>query len=87
MKEMWIVFITMFLSEIADKTQFALISFATKSSNLFKIWLAATLAFCVTNLIAVVLGGQINKCLPPNVVKFLSGTIFIIIGIYTILSK
>jgi putative Ca2+/H+ antiporter (TMEM165/GDT1 family) len=87
MKEILTVFITMFLSEIADKTQFALISFASKSKNLFKIWLAATLAFCATNLIAVVLGCQLNKFLPPSIIKYLSGIVFIIIGIYTILSK
>jgi len=87
MKEMLTVFITIFLSEIADKTQFAVISFATKSKNLFKIWLAATLAFCMTNFLAVVLGYQINKFFPPSTIKYLSGGVFIIIGIYTILSK
>jgi len=87
MKEMLTVFITIFLSEIADKTQFAVISFATKSKNLFKIWLAATLAFCMTNFLAVVLGYQINKFFPSSTIKYLSGSVFIIIGIYTILSK
>ena len=87
MKEFVTVFITMFLSEVADKTQFALISFATKSSNLLRVWFAATLAFCVTNFIAVILGAQVNKIFLPSITNYLSGTIFILIGIYTILSK
>jgi len=87
MKEFITVLITIFLSEIGDKTQLAVFSFATKSSNLFKIWLAATLAFCITNFIGIIIGGQINKFLPYNVIKYLAGTIFIIIGITTIFSK
>lgn len=87
MKEIITVFISIFVAEIADKTQFAVISFATKSLHPFNIWFAATLAFCVTNLIGIIIGQGFAKICPTEVIKYISGSIFIIIGLVTIIGK
>lgn len=87
MKEIITTFIAIFLAEIADKTQFAIISFSSKCVSPVNVWLGATLAFCVTNLVAVLLGYNVSKFFPPEIIKYISGSLFIIIGIITILSK
>lgn len=87
MKEIITTFIAIFLAEIADKTQFAIISFSTKCSSPFNIWIGATLAFCVTNFIGVVLGTNMAKFFPQEVLKYISGSVFIIIGIITMFSR
>ncbi len=87
MNEIILIFISVLAAEIGDKTQLAIISFASKTSKPFYIWLAASLAFLFMNLISVFLGQNIAKFLPHQYIKYLSGTIFIIIGLLTILSK
>ncbi|MCS7227395.1 MAG: TMEM165/GDT1 family protein [Endomicrobia bacterium] len=87
MKEIITTFIAIFLAEIADKTQFAIISFSAKSLSPVNIWVGATLAFCVTNFIGVVLGYNISKFFPLELVKYISGSVFIIIGVLTIIYK
>lgn len=87
MKEVITVFISMLFAEMADKTQLAVISFASKSTKPFNVWLGASLAFCVTNFLAVVLGCGFNKILPHIYLKYISGVIFITIGIVFLISK
>ncbi|MFN3550711.1 MAG: TMEM165/GDT1 family protein [Endomicrobiia bacterium] len=87
MKEMILTFISILVAEIGDKTQLAIMSFASKTSKPFYIWLAASLAFLVMNFISVFLGQNIAKFLPHHYIKYISGAVFIIIGILTIFSK
>jgi len=87
MKELITTFITIFLAEMGDKTQFAVMSFAAKSLKPINIYLGATLAFLVTNLISVILGVNIAKIFPHQYIKYISGLLFILIGTLTILSK
>lgn len=87
MKEIITVFISMLFAEMADKTQLAVISFASKSSKPFNVWLGASLAFCVTNFLAVIFGCAFNKIFPHIYLKYISGIIFITIGLIFLLSK
>jgi len=87
MKELITTFITIFLAEMGDKTQFAVMCFATKSLRPINIYLGATSAFLVTNLISVILGVTIAKIFPHQYIKYISGLLFILIGTLTILSK
>lgn len=87
MKELLTTFLAIFIAEMGDKTQFAIMSFATKSSKPFYIWFGASLAFLVTSFLAVILGQSITKFFPQNLIKYISGSLFIIIGIWTIFSR
>ncbi len=80
-------FLTIFLAEIGDKTQIALISLTAAKHKPIQIWLGATIAFCILNLLAVLVGYELNKYLPEQYLKYISGLFFIIVGIWTILSK
>lgn len=87
MNELITTFITIFIAEIADKTQFAIISFTTKGFKPINVWLGATLAFCVTNFLGVLLGFSITKVFPHEILKYISGCVFILVGIITIFSR
>ncbi len=87
MKELITTFLTILVAEMGDKTQLAVIGFAAKSLRPINIWLGATLAFLVTNLISIILGVNIAKIFPHEYIKYISGLLFIAIGILTILSK
>ncbi len=87
MKEIITTFFTIFLAEIADKTQFAVISFAANSKSPFNIWLGATLAFCLTNLLGVLFGCLLCNVFKPEIMKYISGAVFILVGIWTLISK
>ncbi|MCS7151784.1 MAG: TMEM165/GDT1 family protein [Endomicrobia bacterium] len=87
MKELITTLITIFTAEIADKTQFAIISFTAKGFKPINVWLGATLAFCITNFLGVVLGCGLTKVFPHEVLKYLSGLIFIIVGVVTLVTK
>ncbi|MEN3013075.1 MAG: TMEM165/GDT1 family protein [Endomicrobiia bacterium] len=87
MKEIIIVFFSMLFAEMADKTQLVAISFTTKSFKPLNVWLGATFAFCITNFLAVILGSVFSKIFPYHYLKYISGIIFIVIGIIFIFSK
>lgn len=80
-------FWTIFLSELGDKTQLAIISLTATKHKPLNIWLGATIALCILNLIAVYVGGILTKFLSKEYLKYSSGIFFIIIGLRTIFSK
>jgi len=80
-------FWTIFLAELGDKTQLALISLTAAKHKPLNIWLEATIAMCILNLLAVTVGGLVVKFFPEHYIKYASGTFFVIIGLSTIFSK
>lgn len=87
MKNFFAVFVSIFLAEIADKTQIAVFSFSASAKNKFIVFLAASLALALSSLIAVLFGDFIYRAISPKVVKIFSGILFIVIGIATIFLK
>jgi putative Ca2+/H+ antiporter (TMEM165/GDT1 family) len=75
-------FITIFLAEIGDKTQFAAIAAASQSKNLFPIWLAVTLGLVCAGTLGVLFGGLLGQFLNPVVMKYISGGLFIVVGLW-----
>ncbi|MDH4047001.1 MAG: TMEM165/GDT1 family protein [Gammaproteobacteria bacterium] len=86
-KSFAIVFGTVFLAELGDKTQLATILFATRESAgpLF-VFLAASLALVASSAIAVVIGSAISGWMNPRYLAFAAGAGFLIIGFWTIWS-
>jgi len=87
----WKIFLTaftaIFIAEIGDKTQLAVLGFSTKSNSVISIFLGAMCAFFVVTLIAVLFGEVITKYVPEKALHYGSATLFIIIGIWTFLTK
>lgn len=78
---------TIFLAELADKTELAVFSLVSKTKSPWSIFLGAMFAFGVATLIAVLLGEVVTKLVPINIIRFVSAGIFILIGVLTLLGK
>ncbi len=87
MKEFLTVFGAVFLAELADKTQFAILSFTTSAKSRWIVLLGAIVALSLTSFIAVIFGELLGKVIPQKALKVASGIIFIVIGIVTLIIK
>jgi putative Ca2+/H+ antiporter (TMEM165/GDT1 family) len=87
MKSLLVVFVTIFVAELGDKTQLATFLFAS-DSNLSRrgVFLAAALALVLSSLIAVLAGSQIAQYVSPKTLQTLAGVGFIAIGIWLLAS-
>lgn len=86
LKVFFVVFGTVFLAELGDKTQLATVLFASKPSvSLVTVFVGASLALILASLIAVAAGSVISHYVDPRYLSYIAGAGFIIIGIWTIL--
>ena len=86
LKVLFVVFGTVFLAELGDKTQLATVLFASKPSvSLVTVFVGASLALILSSLIAVADGSVISQYVDPRYLSYIAGAGFIIIGIWTIL--
>ncbi|HEY8181170.1 MAG TPA: TMEM165/GDT1 family protein [Thermoanaerobaculia bacterium] len=82
------VFITVFLAEIGDKTQLATMLFsADRETNKWMVFAGSSVALVIAAAIGVLVGAQLERFVQPRTLKMIAGAGFIIIGIWTILSR
>ena len=84
LKTFFIVFISVLIAEIGDKTQLATLGFATNSNSKLMVFLASSLALIVSSAIAVLIGDYISNYIDSKTLSLISGILFIIIGIWTL---
>ncbi len=78
------IFITVFIAELGDKTQLATMLFASdKEVNKWLIFAGASLALISTSAIAVIFGSSISNFIGEKVLRYIAGTGFILIGIWS----
>lgn len=81
-----VVFGTVFLAELGDKTQLATVLFASRpSASLLTVFAGASLALLVASGIAVAAGSVISHYVDPKYLSYIAGAGFIVIGIWTII--
>ena len=87
MKALWVVFLSVFIAELGDKTQLATLTFSTnREMNKWGIFAASSLALILSSLLAVLVGSQLSHWINPKVLKTIAGSGFIAIGIFTLWS-
>jgi putative Ca2+/H+ antiporter (TMEM165/GDT1 family) len=85
LKVLLVVFGTVFLAELGDKTQLATVLFASRPSvSLVAVFVGASLALVLSSLIAVAAGSVISQYVDPRYLSYIAGAGFIVIGIWTI---
>jgi putative Ca2+/H+ antiporter (TMEM165/GDT1 family) len=85
MQHVAIIFITVFLAELGDKTQLATLLFATdKSISPLLVFLAAAGALIAATGIAVLVGSFAERYLTMIPLELVAGLGFIAIGIWTL---
>ena len=86
LKMMLTIFATVFMAELADKTQLATLLFASdKQLNKLGVFVAAAAALVLSTALAVLVGGAAAHLINKKVLSMLAGAGFIIIGILTLL--
>ncbi len=79
------VFGTVFLAELGDKTQLATLLFSTKESvSLVTVFVGASLALTLATAIAVIGGSFISQYVDPKYLSYAAGFGFVLIGIWTV---
>jgi len=59
-------FITLFLAELGDKTQLAVITMTSSTESKISVFLGASLALVAVTLIGVVFGGVLSQYIPTE---------------------
>lgn len=80
-------FITIFLAEIGDKTQFAALTISSQTRSTLSVLLGTVLALSVAGTIGVLAGNVIGQFINPEKMKYVSGVIFIVMGIFILIKK
>ena len=82
-----VIFATVFIAELGDKTQLATMLFATeKEVSKITIFLAASAALVVASALGVLAGSLLAEYINENYLHYLSGVGFIGIGMFTLYS-
>lgn len=76
-----------FLAELADKTQLVGISMTAKSGKPMTVFLASVSAYIVVTAVSVIVGVLLGKYLRPEIIRYIAGTLFVLIGILMIFER
>ena len=80
-------FFAISIAELGDKTQLSILLLSSKTREHFKLLLGVMLAFLVVDGVAVAAGSWAVNLVPAEVLKILSGLVFIFFGVLAFLSK
>ncbi|NQV82156.1 MAG: TMEM165/GDT1 family protein [Alphaproteobacteria bacterium] len=85
LSQLWVIFATVFLAELGDKTQLATVLFAAeRDSKPLLVFVAAAAALVASTALAVVLGATAERVLTMVPLKLFAGVGFVAIGLWTI---
>lgn len=80
-------FFTIFLAELGDKTQLAVLSLSIHTKNPFIVFLAASLSLSLLSFIGAYFGSFLLKLAPRHIIEKIAGLIFILVGFFMFLKK
>lgn len=80
-----VVFASVFIAELGDKTQLATLLFASdREASKWTVFLGASLALVATSALGVLAGGFISQHVSAKLLHYLAGAGFILIGVWTL---
>ena len=80
-------FVTLFLAELGDKTQLAVITMTASTESKISVLLGASLALIVGTILGVLLGGILSQYSPTEWLQRIVAVGFIVIGVLMLLGK
>ncbi len=85
MKLFFTVAVTIFVAEIADKTQLATVLFAADgAANRLTVFAGAAVALTVASALAVFAGSLLSGLVEERTMSRIAGALFILIGVWTL---
>ncbi len=86
-KEFVVVMGTIFLMEMADKTQLSAVSFSAKIPRPGLVYLATVIGLALASVLSVILGRSLALLFPEKYLRYLVAAIFIITGVLTAIGR
>lgn len=87
-KTIFVVFTSVFIAEIGDKTQLATMMFSSnKDHSRMNVFIGSATALVLASGIGVLAGSFLSELISPGTLKIIAGIGFIAIGFWTIFSK
>lgn len=83
----WTTFTLIFLAEMGDKTQLAVITLSAKTGSPASVLIGAALSLTFVSLIGVVVGAALGQYLPAGLLEKIAAIAFIVIGVLMLLGK
>lgn len=84
-KILGVVFVSVFIAEMGDKTQLATMLFAAdKEASKWAIFFGASVALVATSAIGVLVGSVLSEYVNEKYLHYAAGAGFIIIGVWTL---
>jgi Ca2+/H+ antiporter, TMEM165/GDT1 family len=80
-------FLTLFLAEMGDKTQLAVITMTASTDAKASVFLGASAALVVVTLLGVLVGGVLTQLVPAEWLHRIAAVAFISIGVFMLLGK
>lgn len=80
-------FTTLFLAELGDKTQLAVLSLTASSRQPLAVFVGAALALLAVTAIGVLVGEGVSRIVPPWLIQKAAALAFIAIGVLLLLGK
>ncbi len=77
--------VTVFLSEVGDKSQLATMSLSSTSVSPRYVFVGATLALLVSSLLGVLIGDRLAHTLPTQPIKMLAAMVFALMALRSLL--
>ena len=75
-------FAAIFLAEVGDKTQLAILSLAAGGQSRWAVFLGAALALAATSAMAVLAGEAVSRWVSPSLLRRLAGVCFLLLGVW-----
>jgi Ca2+/H+ antiporter, TMEM165/GDT1 family len=86
-QDILIPFIAIAIAEFGDKTQISILMLSSKTSQHMQLLLGIMIAFLIVDGIAVLAGAWITTIVPMDLLKLISGIIFIGYGVLMLIKK
>ena len=80
-------FVTLFLAELGDKTQLAVITMTASTESKVSVFLGASLALITVTLLGVLFGGVLSQYVPVEWLQRIVAVAFIVIGVLMLFGK
>ena len=81
MKATVTVFVALFLAELGDKTQLAVVSFIAGGSSRLAVFIGASLALIASTALAVLVGDGLLRVVKPAYLQLGAAALFLIVGV------
>ena len=80
-------FITIFLAEMGDKTQFAALAASSHTKSTLSVVIAVVLALSLAGVMGIFFGRFLSTLINPQIMRYVSGSLFIPVGLWVLTGK